>query len=62
MRLKGQLARILMVGGLAVMTAGLSQAGGGCWCGNPAPKAVSQSVTAQPNVFSAFWTFLLSLI
>ncbi len=62
MRLKGQLTRMLMVGGLAVMTAGLSQAGGGCWCGNPTPRAMTQPMAAQPSAFSAFWSVLLALI
>jgi hypothetical protein len=62
MRLKRQLTRLMVVGGLAVMTTGISQAGGGCWCGGPQPKAISQPVTAQPNAFSAFWTMLLALI
>ena len=62
MRLKGQLTRLMVVGGLAVMTAGISQAGGGCWCGGPAPKTVSQSVTVQPSIFSTFWTILSALL
>ena len=32
MRFKMQLTRLLMAGGLAVMTAGISQAGGANWC------------------------------
>ena len=63
MGLKRQLTRLLVVGGLAVMTAGLSRAG---YCGEDQwcwhPKAVSQPVAAQPSVFSTFWAFLRSLI
>jgi hypothetical protein len=64
MRLKRQLTRLLVVGGLAVMTTGVSFAGGGCWCGGPAPapKAITQPVTVQPSLFSAFWTILSALL
>ena len=67
MRLKGQLTRLLMVGGLAVMAAGISEAGGCCigceWCGAPAPRAaVSQAATAQPSLFSVALTILSVLI
>jgi len=63
MGLKRQLTRLLVVGGLAVMTAGLSRAG---YCGEDQwcwhPKAVSQPVTAQPSLFAAFWTILSAVI
>jgi len=77
MRLKGQLARILVVGGLAVMTTGIASAGGCCigceWCGSPAPKVAHAiaaqtggtphtGVTAQPSLFSSFLRFVLALI
>ena len=66
MRLKKQLTRLLVVGGLAVMTTGVSQAGSCgedkcCWC-FPHPKAVSQPVAAEPSLFSTFLTVLLELI
>jgi hypothetical protein len=59
MRLKGQLTRLLMVGALAVMTTGVSQAG---FCGEDQycwhPKAISQPMAAQPSLLSAIWTML----
>jgi len=59
MRFKRQLTRLMLVGGLAVMTTGISQAGSCgedqyCWH----PKAISQPMTAQPSLFSTFWTIL----
>lgn len=66
MRLKGNLARFMLVGGLAVMTSGLSQAGGCsgcCWCGSPAPKtAQTLTTTAHHSIFSSFWSFLTDLL
>jgi len=66
MRLKRQFAQLLMLGGLAIAPTGTNilSAGGCppcCWCGSP-HSAVSQSVTAEPSVFSTFWAFLRSLI
>ena len=63
--LKKQFARLMVIGGLAVMTAGTSLAGGCngcCWCGSPAPKAVSVSMTAPPSLFSTFLTVLSILL
>jgi hypothetical protein len=65
MRLKRQLTRLVVVGGLAVMTTGIASAGGCigcCWCGGPQPKPTSQVMTAQPSVLSAIWATLLALI
>jgi len=59
MLLKRQLMRLMVVGGLAVMSTGTSQAG---FCGEDQycwhPKAISQPLTAQPSLFSTFWTML----
>lgn len=67
MQLKRRFTQLMVVGGLAVMTAGLSQAGGCgpcCWCGSPAPKAVavSKAITPQPSLFSIVLTTVLALI
>ena len=63
MQLKKQLARLLVVGGLAVITTGISQAGF-CgedqWCWHP--KAVSQPMTGQPSLFATLWTILSAVI
>ena len=65
MLLKRQLARIVMIGALAMAPTGtrLLSAGGyppGCgWCGSPAPKA--QATTAQPSPFFVLWTILSAL-
>jgi len=68
--MKKQFARIMVVAGLAVMTTGISQAGGCsgcCWCGSP--KAVSQTALSQPVAaqhsgfsFLTFWKTLLAFI
>jgi len=65
MLLKRQLMRMMVVGGLAVMGTGVSQAGGCgpcCWCGSPAPKASSQAVATPLSAFSPVVSILLSLI
>ena len=66
MRLKRRILQLLVVGGLAVMTTGIASAGGCCigceWCGSPAPKAASQTVSAQPGLFSALWLVLSALV
>jgi len=60
MLLKRQLMRLLVIGGLAVMTSGIASAGGGWWSGGPAPKA-AQTMTTQPSMFSAIWTLLVAM-
>jgi len=62
MLLKRQLMRLMVVGGLAVMGTGMASAGGGCWCGGPAPKPASQPMTAQLGVFYPVVSSLLALI
>jgi hypothetical protein len=65
MRLKRQFTRLVVVGGLAVMTTGLASAGGCigcCWCGGPQPKPTTQVVTTLPSMLSAIWSTLLTLI
>jgi len=66
MRLKKQVTHLLVLGGLAAITTGIASAGGCCigceWCGSPAPKAMAQTVAAQPSLFSAIWATLLALL
>ena len=71
MQLKKQITRFLMVGGLAVMMTGVSQAGGCagcCWCGSPAPKAISQQTAlsqpaaSHPSAFLAFFRTMFAFL
>ena len=67
MRLKGQLMRFVVGGGLAIMTAGISEAGGGCWCGGPNPPKVTTAAApakAAPSggFFSEAWALLLAIL
>ncbi|HTR36461.1 MAG TPA: hypothetical protein VMH80_11190 [Bryobacteraceae bacterium] len=64
MRLKGRLARLMMAGGLAVMMAGISQAGGASWTpGDPPPNnGVLVCFLAIGDVLGTMATSIVNLL